>query len=583
MWCMCRPIGLGIAWDHKTVYDYWEPYNPCEVDASIQEWGKEKRTPCNSIENRLVPVPGYCTSCSMRNMSRGVVPPNALKLNFSTDLLEANLGDNYSIFLDVCLKRSKVVITACSFMDLESWNAIGKTLDLGERTKDGMFPLIVIGTKGDLMGKAVQPEEAQAYCAKLGLPFVETSSLTGKGVKKAIKEAILEYIALDVMGRSPPTRPRIKRKFLAWDIGQEAQITTNTVSKEKPLDTNLNILLVGDPGVGKSAFISRYTSGLFITDYMPTIEDSIRANCTLGDDDDDDDDDYNNNNNGDGDVRMYTTRACNYMALAAAPMCCSTITAAAADVAAASFCSVESMKFENAGFGAAAPPPPPPPPMAGAAPPPPPMTAAAAQPGMLFGAAAAAAPPPPPPPMAGAAAAPPPPVTMKKMKKMEAPHKNMCDEEVDEDEENDDSEYSDYYYYDDDDEDDDEAGYDYMSYGCLADECNYTKSFPKAKKSSKFCFIATAAYGTPLDPRLDSLRWFRDTWLPCWFVDAYYAVSPPIAHWIEDHEWARFVVRCLIWPIVQAIDHPLEAFLLVLSLLTVIASYLIYAIIFSNH
>lgn len=62
------------------------------------------------------------------------------------------------------------------------------------------------------------------------------------------------------------------------------------------------------------------------------------------------------------------------------------------------------------------------------------------------------------------------------------------------------------------------------------------------------CFIATAAYGTPLAGELDSLRAFRDTHLltnplGAAFADAYYRLSPPIAGYLADHPRLRAVIR----------------------------------------
>ncbi|RZA23611.1 MAG: hypothetical protein EOP10_12265 [Proteobacteria bacterium] len=66
------------------------------------------------------------------------------------------------------------------------------------------------------------------------------------------------------------------------------------------------------------------------------------------------------------------------------------------------------------------------------------------------------------------------------------------------------------------------------------------------------CFIATAAYGTAMDPHIDVLRWFRDRYLleSAWgksFVRFYYKTSPPLAHWIGEHEWARTLTRGALW------------------------------------
>jgi hypothetical protein len=62
------------------------------------------------------------------------------------------------------------------------------------------------------------------------------------------------------------------------------------------------------------------------------------------------------------------------------------------------------------------------------------------------------------------------------------------------------------------------------------------------------CFIATAAYGTPLEVEIDSLRAIRDARLltnpmGAAFADAYYRVSPPIAQLVSQHATLRTAVR----------------------------------------
>lgn len=62
------------------------------------------------------------------------------------------------------------------------------------------------------------------------------------------------------------------------------------------------------------------------------------------------------------------------------------------------------------------------------------------------------------------------------------------------------------------------------------------------------CFIATAAYGTPMAEEIDMLREFRDevllsNSLGAKFVSFYYKTSPPIADFISQHEVLRTIVR----------------------------------------
>lgn len=69
------------------------------------------------------------------------------------------------------------------------------------------------------------------------------------------------------------------------------------------------------------------------------------------------------------------------------------------------------------------------------------------------------------------------------------------------------------------------------------------------------CFIATAAYGSYLDPHVMALRHFRDNVLlnnelGVKFVDLYYRMSPPIADVIGKSELLKAPTRVMLTPIV---------------------------------
>jgi uncharacterized repeat protein (TIGR01451 family) len=86
------------------------------------------------------------------------------------------------------------------------------------------------------------------------------------------------------------------------------------------------------------------------------------------------------------------------------------------------------------------------------------------------------------------------------------------------------------------------------------------------------CFIATAAYGSYLDPHIQALRQFRDQHLLTnamgrSFVRFYYRHSPPIAAIISNHAALRAITRWLLTPVILAVEHPLHAVLFVLVLL----------------
>jgi len=69
------------------------------------------------------------------------------------------------------------------------------------------------------------------------------------------------------------------------------------------------------------------------------------------------------------------------------------------------------------------------------------------------------------------------------------------------------------------------------------------------------CFIATAAYGSLMEPHVRILRDFRDRFLlgntvGDSFVRLYYTYSPPIANFIAEHDSLRAMVRISLLPVV---------------------------------
>ena len=84
------------------------------------------------------------------------------------------------------------------------------------------------------------------------------------------------------------------------------------------------------------------------------------------------------------------------------------------------------------------------------------------------------------------------------------------------------------------------------------------------------CFIATAAYGTPFEARLDTFRSFRDSVLlkssvGTALVSLYYTVSPPIADVVAERPALKWAVRLVLTPVAATIDRP--AWLLVPGLM----------------
>jgi M6 family metalloprotease-like protein len=84
------------------------------------------------------------------------------------------------------------------------------------------------------------------------------------------------------------------------------------------------------------------------------------------------------------------------------------------------------------------------------------------------------------------------------------------------------------------------------------------------------CFVATAAYGSYLDPRVEILRGFRDRYLLTneagrKFVSFYYRYSPSLAVSIRKHEPLRAITRWALTPMIYAALHPVVFMLLILT------------------
>ncbi|NIW40655.1 MAG: hypothetical protein GWN14_25280 [candidate division Zixibacteria bacterium] len=84
------------------------------------------------------------------------------------------------------------------------------------------------------------------------------------------------------------------------------------------------------------------------------------------------------------------------------------------------------------------------------------------------------------------------------------------------------------------------------------------------------CYIATAAYGSYLDPHVQSLRDFRDKYLMKTafgreLVGLYYRTSPPVAELISRHESARTAMRVALTPVVYGVKYPVLGFAMVIG------------------
>ena len=73
------------------------------------------------------------------------------------------------------------------------------------------------------------------------------------------------------------------------------------------------------------------------------------------------------------------------------------------------------------------------------------------------------------------------------------------------------------------------------------------------------CFIATAAYGSALDVRVQVLCEFRDNYLSRntlgrLFIKYYYSVSPKFAEYLSRSKYLRSIVRSCLRPVVFIVE-----------------------------
>jgi hypothetical protein len=89
-----------------------------------------------------------------------------------------------------------------------------------------------------------------------------------------------------------------------------------------------------------------------------------------------------------------------------------------------------------------------------------------------------------------------------------------------------------------------------------------TFAFPNLDDEDR-CFIATAAYGSSMEPQVILLRKFRNRYLLVnpfgkRLVAAYYSISPPIADYIRQYRWLKAIVRVLLLPFIGLAAYCLE-------------------------
>lgn len=116
--------------------------------------------------------------------------------------------------------------------------------------------------------------------------------------------------------------------------------------------------------------------------------------------------------------------------------------------------------------------------------------------------------------------------------------------------------------------------------------CEHLPSSGDSGDGGGGCFIATAAYGSSMEPHVKVLRDFRNRFLLSvsmgrTFVDFYNNYSPPVANFIARHEILRAVVRRGLLPTMGLIWMALKlGSVTILVFVLLLASALISLVVF---
>ncbi|XP_071164093.1 circularly permutated Ras protein 1-like [Mytilus edulis] len=160
------------------------------------------------------------------------------------DILDTAGQEEYSSLRDQYIRTGDGFMIVYSINDVQSFQEAEAIYNFLLKIKDTeTVPAILCGNKSDLESeRKITTDEGSDLAARLGIPFLETSAKTAINVTKAFETLVKEI--------------------------------PGTASSYK-------IVINGSGGVGKSCLTIQFTSGIFMEDYDPTIEDSYRKMITV--------------------------------------------------------------------------------------------------------------------------------------------------------------------------------------------------------------------------------------------------------------------------------------------------------------
>eukprot|EP01114_Cavostelium_apophysatum_P012300 TRINITY_DN2736_c0_g1_i1.p1 TRINITY_DN2736_c0_g1~~TRINITY_DN2736_c0_g1_i1.p1 ORF type:complete len:185 (+),score=56.58 TRINITY_DN2736_c0_g1_i1:117-671(+) len=119
--------------------------------------------------------------------------------NYVLDILDTAGQEEYTELREVYMRGGEGFVIIYSITDRKSFQEVNEFRDRTQRVKDKTgVPMVLVGNKSDLeTQRHVSKEEGQALATKFGIPFFETSALTGTNT-----EEIFHAICREVRDKS---------------------------------------------------------------------------------------------------------------------------------------------------------------------------------------------------------------------------------------------------------------------------------------------------------------------------------------------------------------------------------------------
>jgi Ras-related protein Rab-8A len=119
--------------------------------------------------------------------------------------------DRFRQITKVHYKGSRGVMLVYDVSDKKSYESVSTWMDHIKENAEVGVEIILVGNKIDIENRQVSTEEGKNLGIKYGVPFVETSAMSGEGVEKAFLTLVTKIYETDKQANEPKTEtPSVK-------------------------------------------------------------------------------------------------------------------------------------------------------------------------------------------------------------------------------------------------------------------------------------------------------------------------------------------------------------------------------------